>query len=162
MQRLIDKSYFWGELEITGLFKPETEDELNKFISKYQKKYLKDMFNGEFDNEIPAGVLTYLVDEETLTSPIANYVYLYWQQSKTPAQTNAGTKVLNTQNTTPITPDFKYVRIYNEMVKTNLDIHVYLSTLEDYDYTPIYEYLLGYKNDNGFYPSVLEYKSIFG
>ena len=44
MENLIDKSYFWGDIEITGLFKAEVETKLNMTIAKYQKEYLKQMF----------------------------------------------------------------------------------------------------------------------
>lgn len=163
MQNIIDKSYFWGEIEITGMFKPEVEGELNKFIAKYQKIYLHDMFNGEFDTEIPVGVLAMLKDEETYTSPIANFVYVYWQAAKQIPQTNAGVKGLNTQNTVAISPDYKAARAWNEMVRRNGEIHEYLYNLEGYDYLNlIYPYLTEYKLKNGYYPYILEYKNVFG
>lgn len=153
MTNLIDKKYFWGELEITGLSIATKEDELNKFITKYQKRYLNEMFHGEFDEEIPSDILPYLLDEEALTSPIANYVYFYWQKAHFVVQTNAGTKALNTQNTTIQTPYGKMCNAWNEMVDKNELLYqfMYDSESTDYDFAndiyPYYkEYLFEYLN----------------
>lgn len=147
MNNKIDKKYFWGELEITGLSVATKEDELNKFIAKYQKKYLKEMFNDVFVDEIPTDILSLLVDEETITSPIANFVYFFWQNSHAVVQTNAGTKALNTQNTQVQSPYFKMCAAWNEMVLKNEEIYkfMYEAETEDYDFAnDIYPYYKEY------------------
>lgn len=136
MQNLIDKSYFWGELEITGLFKDETDRELEQFIAKYQKKYIKEMFGNFFENELPQSVVALLLDTENFTSPIANYVYVYWQRAKAGVQTNAGVKGINTQNTISISPAQKQEFAWNEMAAANTEIHQAMFAMEtdDFDY----------------------------
>lgn len=123
MTNLIDKSYFWGELEITGLFKEETEAELNQFITKYQKKYIKEMFGNFFNDTLPESISSLLVDADTKISPIANYVYFYWQRAKASIQTNAGVKGLNTQNTITVSPAAKQQYAWNEMAYANTEVH---------------------------------------
>lgn len=145
MQNLINKDYFWGTTELTGMFKPSSEDELNKYIAKYQKRYLRDMFADMFTEEIPSEVMALLVSSDTLESPIANYVYYFWQRTKTTIQTNAGVKQLNIQNTLSASPAQKMCDAWNDMVNANVRIHEYLSGLEvtpalDY-YNNIYPYL---------------------
>lgn len=145
MQNLINKDYFWGITELTGMFKADTEAELNKFIAKYQKMYLKDMFADMFEDEIPEDLMKYLVNADTLESPIANYVYYHWQRVKATIQTNAGVKRVDTPNTLSVSPAQKMCDAWNEMVYINIQIHEYLSELEvtpelDY-YNNIYPYL---------------------
>lgn len=144
MENLIDKRYFWGNIQITGLTKEESETELNKYIAKYQAKYIKDMFGTAFDEEIPETIKAKLFNDTLLTSPIANYVYYYWQRDKAVVQTNAGTKQLTTQNTISVSPANKICSAWNEMVVENIAIHDYLFELgtTDFDYlNDIYPYI---------------------
>jgi len=44
MDNLIDATYFWGELKVTGLTDPKTLAEFNQFIAEYEADYLLKMF----------------------------------------------------------------------------------------------------------------------
>ena len=77
MTNKIDKTYFWGENKITGLNAVDTklETELNMYIAKYQPIYFKKMFGME---EIPAELLSLVVDTTLKLSPLANFVFYYF------------------------------------------------------------------------------------
>ena len=145
MENLIDKSYFWGDIEITGLFKPEMEAKLDMMIAKYQKEYLKQMFGTYFlEHEMTDTFKNLLIDDELKTSPIANFVYYYWQRNNATFQTNAGVKTLNVQNTISVSPAEKMVSAWNQMVTWNEEIHSSLYDLEtdEFDYlNDIYPYI---------------------
>lgn len=147
MEINIDKRYFWGELAITGLRKDDSDNELNMFITKYKKDYIKKLFGGAFtEATLPDDLLPLLIDEDCATSPIANYIYYYWQRSHASMQTNAGVKVANTQNTISVSPGAKMANAWNEMVLKNIEIHDFLFEEE----TEVYDYL------NDIYPYICE------
>ena len=145
MENLIDKSYFWGDIEITGLFKPEMEAKLDMMIAKYQKEYLKQMFGTYFlEHEMTDTFKELLIDDELKTSPIANFVYFYWQRNNATFQTNAGVKTLNVQNTQTVSPAEKMVSAWNQMVTWNEEIHnsLYEFETDEFDYlNDIYPYI---------------------
>ena len=98
MENLIDSSYFWGELEIDSLFTnqasgiPLTEagnnsaSELDRYIAKYQKYYLEQMFGETLAANLQSELIDLIRDEQLKTSLIANCVYYFYMranQSKT-------------------------------------------------------------------------------
>ncbi len=122
MENLIDKSFFWGELKITGLnaYESEQEDELNMFIAKFQKDYLTRMFGSS--TILPKDLLYYLVDDDLKISPIANFVFCNWLKRESVFQTNSGAKVLNIQNTEKANVTALFSSAWNEMARKNNSI----------------------------------------
>lgn len=149
---LIDESYFWGELELGNLFKNQngnllTEagtkavNELTLFINKYEPKYLEAMFGATLAAEMPAELIALVVNEETKTSPIANYVYYFIMKSKASVTTQAGV-IKNTVINTQIASAWdKMASAWNEMVDTNLKIHQALYDTETLEYAEPLSYL---------------------
>jgi len=139
MTNKIDKTYFWGENKITGL--TGTTDtalaqvaELNDFISKYQPIYFKKMFGMV---EIPAELLALVIDTTLKLSPLANFVFYYWQKANINTPTNTGMKTLVQQNTVDQSPIPNMVTQWNEMVNKNIDVHNYLLEQETLEIAPI-------------------------
>ena len=121
MQNIIDKSYFWGQLLITGL--NQDSSEIDMYIAKLQKVYLTKMFGEDIANDLPDELKAMLFDSTLKTSPIANYVYYYWQKANVTKATNAGMKTLNIPNTSDngVVPNIIYA--WNEMVEFNIELH---------------------------------------
>ena len=73
MEHLIDKNYFWGGLYIADLSEARESAELDRYIAKYQKEYIKRMFGVAYASldELPEELVNALRDETLLTSPIA-------------------------------------------------------------------------------------------
>lgn len=125
MTNKIDKTYFWGENKITGLnaVDAKLETELNMYIAKYQPIYFKKMFGME---ELPAELLALVIDTTLKISPLANFVFYYWQKANRSTATNTGMKTLVQQNTVEQSPIPSMIAQWNEMVSKNIDIHNYL------------------------------------
>lgn len=154
MENIIDERYFWGEIKIAGIESAplgttqaiainKKNNEFNKFIAKYQKKYLTEMFGSDLAAALPNELKELVYDEETLTSPIANYVYYFYQRANATQTTAAGEKKLTVVNTSVSSPASKMCLAWNEMVAENCKIHKDLYDIETLEYeTP-----LSYLND---------------
>lgn len=125
MEHLIDKNYFWGGLYIPDLSEARDAAELDRYIAKYQKEYIKRMFGVEYANldELPDELVAELMDETMLVSPIANFVYFYYQRDKATVSTASGEKQVSIQSTASVSPNEKLVRAWNEMVEMSAEIH---------------------------------------
>ena len=116
MQPLIDKTYFCGELEIdTGLHRPSgtllgeaaanAESEIDKYIIKHQKEFLRQMFSERYMEsvgwELPSELVALIRDKDSIapTSPLANYVYFFYSRANQTLSTPAGEKTTVIQNT---------------------------------------------------------------
>ena len=151
MANIIDESYFW-EYEIAGITASTIgttqqvgiNNKLSKFqlfINKYQKKYLESMFGKTLAANLPNELKELLYDEETKTSPIANYVYFFYQRANETRTTAAGEKKLTVQNTVPTSNYPKRVQAWNEMVARNIEIHNDLSELGTLEYAEPLDYV---------------------
>lgn len=166
MENLIDDTYFWGELELGNLFKNtngnllseagnNASNELQMFITKYQKKYLTEMFGKTLAANLPAELIALIRDEDAKTSPIANYVYFFAMRNKQSVTSKAGEVRNSVVNTQIETAGDKMKNAWFEMVQFNLALHQDLYDTETLEYeTP-----LSYLND--IYPEIKENSSIF-
>ncbi len=140
MEHLIDKNYFWGALYIADLSEAREAAELDRYIAKYQKEYIKRMFGAAYSvlDELQEELADLVRDETTLTSPIANFVYFHYQRDKATVSTASGEKQINIQSTANVSPNEKIVRAWNDMVTANADIHSLLYdgtvTMDGVDY----------------------------
>lgn len=140
MEHLIDKNYFCGGLYIADLSETREAAELDRYIAKYQKDYIKRMFGVVYSelDELPEELVALLRDETLLVSPIANYVYFQYQRDKATVTTGSGEKTVTIQNTSAMSPSEKFVKAWNEMVDMSGEIHLKLYdgtvTIDGVDY----------------------------
>ena len=135
MDNLIDETYFWGELEIDGLFKNQASglvlteagnnasSELDKYIAKYQKYYLEQMFGETLADDLPAKLIALIRDEQLKTSQIANCVYYFYMRANQTQTTGAGEVKMDIIRTRMSSANEKMCRVWNEMVTANRKIH---------------------------------------
>ena len=128
MANLIDTTYFWGELKIVGLADAKTLEEFNKFITMYEADYLLKMFGDKYPT-IPTALSSLLIDSTRKISPIANYVYVKYQDNNRTATTFAGEKNLLQSNTSIADDRAKRQLAWNKMVNLNQIVHQKLYTL---------------------------------
>lgn len=145
MQPLIDKTYFWGELKIdTGLHRPSgtllgeaaanAESEIDKYIIKHQKEFLRQMFSERYMEsvgwELPSELVALIRDEDSIapTSPLANYVYFFYSRDNETMSTPAGEKKTVIQNTSGVSKKEKLVNAWRGMARELNRIHLKLYT----------------------------------
>lgn len=155
MEPFIDTDYFIGEIVIGQIEQSEVEKNLLVFIKKYQKQFLKLMLGkslyAAFDAGLAVGspdqkwldMKAQLVDEDDLTSPIAQYVYYWYQQDNTTQTVGIGQMKPESLNGYIVANTAKNVKAWNDMVKVNRAFSQWLyDHSEDYDleypYTPVY------------------------
>lgn len=168
MEQLIDISYFVGEINIAQLGQLAVAEDVDRFITKYQSRYLRavlgyafskqfeDNYNSETEDEWSAivngsayvdanGITQYwngLVDEDAVVSPIANYVYYKYIADLQSATTASGEKEDNAQGSLNVAAAGKQARAWNEMVVMNFQLVDFLlnkKTDGDRDY-PDFEF----------------------
>ena len=128
---LIDSTYFIGEINIAQADQIEVRDNLDIFITKYQKRFLTLLLGETLYVEFMAGLKLdpipakwealrdKLVDAETKESPIANYVYYWYIRDVTVQTVGVGQVKSKAENATIVSPAGKMVRAWNEMVQWN-------------------------------------------
>lgn len=160
---LIDRTYFVGELNIPNTHVAAISSQLSLFIQKYEEKFLRDVlgyslfksFNAAWPStdqkwiDLVEGV-EYISNGKTKfwrglvdavsgdvsfdTSPIANYIYYWWQRNNhTQTATTSEVKTAN-ENATVASPALKMVRAWNEMSTWVCELVDYLDARKD-DYT---------------------------
>lgn len=138
---LINATYFIGEINLPGLSEPANAENLLTFITKYEKKFLQQLFGEDLYDLYVAGLAedpvdekwtalsAMLVDTDTKESPIANYVYYYFTRDMATLTANLGEVKPKGENASFASPIAKQVRAWNEMVdfvwKFELDTDVY-------------------------------------
>lgn len=133
MELLINESYFWGELYIpvskntaSNVLQQSavnSADDLGKYITKYQKIYLDQMFGADLAADLPPELIALIVDEESKTSPIANMVYYHWMRANQTSTLPSGEKSLAIMNTLIRSGNEKMAFAWNEGVKMNRKVH---------------------------------------
>lgn len=172
MENLIDSSYFWGELEIDSLFTNQASgialmeaggnsaSELDRYIAKYQKYYLEQMFGETLAANLPSELIDLIRDEQLKTSPIANCVYYFYMRANQSKTTGAGEVKMDIIRTRAVSASEKMCRAWNEMVKLNRKIHEDLYNAETITVTiDDVETELNYLDD--IYPEILLSDNIF-
>lgn len=132
MDNLINKDYFIGLNKITGLneSEPDREEQLNLLISQYQPEFLERFFGSTITLTAESELIPFIRNEETKTSPLANYIYCIYQENQAALTTNAGDKKINIQNTSVADYRNKVVKSWNNMVIQNQKIHDKLYQLQ--------------------------------
>jgi len=180
MQPLIDKTYFWGELKIdTGLHRPSgtllgeaaanAESEIDKYIIKHQKEFLRQMFSERYMEsvnwELPSELVAMIRDEDSIapTSPLANYVYFFYSRANQTMSTPAGEKTSVIQNTAFTSQVPKMVNAWNEMVKKVRNIHEKLYNAKTIKIKDVdFDYIENIYNNVDFCSDIYETINVFG
>ena len=135
MDNLIDATYFWGELEIDGLFTNQASgialmeaggnsaSELDQYIAKYQKYYLEQMFGKPLAANLPAELIALIRDEQLKTSLITNCVYYFYMYANESKTTGAGEVKMDIIRTRSVSAQNKIIKAWNEMVNKTIEIH---------------------------------------
>lgn len=123
MTNIIDKQYFWGGLALSNLSEEEELNELDRYIAKYQKEYLTVMFGAAIALDTPDAIIDLLVDTDTLTSPIANYVYFHFRRDNATMTTTVGEKKTMISKTSYSSSNEKLVAAWNEMARWSGELH---------------------------------------
>lgn len=64
-------------------------------------------------------------------SPIAYYVYYQYQSSEASKTGGTGEGIINTQNSTPVSPSYKMAKAFNKMVHINMELFDFLYSNKD-------------------------------
>lgn len=138
---IINASYFIGELNIPNTDKVDVLENLQFFIDRYEKEYLRkvlgvDLYNDFIDGIDPIiepwlslkngkdfvnlqGRLTqyFGLANDDKQSPLANYVYYHFQKNAYTQSTGVGETQSKTENATVVSPGAKMEKAWNDMVK---------------------------------------------
>jgi len=153
--QLIDVSYFIGEINIANTDQQPVSERLEYFIRQYEKRFLSALLGSvvaaQFKVELakPAGQIpqiwidlkNILVNEEDRTSPIANYVYKFYQFNSQTSSVGLGEAKPKAENATMESVVPKVIWAWNLMVDWLIDnrewfIDFYLTNdLTGYYYT---------------------------
>jgi hypothetical protein len=161
---LIDDTYFVGEILIAGLGYPPVQEALGTFIAKREPEYLKavlgygfyKVFSSGINNGQPEDRWNDLVNGSDYTdkcgmlrewtglvndgkqSPIANYVYYWFQRDNVTFTSTVGEMEGQSENATSVSPAYKMCRAYNEMVDQTEVLHDFLMNKKDGDGNLVY------------------------
>lgn len=154
MANEIDKSYFTGgELKIPQISNVDVVVSLQWFIDAKEPKFLSLLLGANLYAAYLAGinvVAPAVPDAKWVTlqnklktvngsakqSPIANYIYYWWQRANETASTGTGEKVLASDNAKDASARVKAGRAWNEMAHWNRDIRTFLKDNATYpEYT---------------------------
>jgi hypothetical protein len=139
---LIDHTFFIGELNLPNTGNTEMQLRLNRFITKYEDRFLTELLGYDLYKQLKTGLiaitpdskwtdirdgadftfngLSYnwqgLVNDDTKTSIIANYVYYWWMRNEATQTTAVGEVITKTENSTRISPATKMRSAWDEMV----------------------------------------------
>lgn len=131
MSQLTDIAYLYGELKIGQGSQPEVIASVNKFIAKYEKRYLILLLGDDLYNQFVSGLLVGPVDQKWTdlknaivdtvdkVSPISNYVYFYFQRNEVTQTVGAGEATPDLMNGITASKLDKTRRAWNEMVSLN-------------------------------------------
>ena len=146
MDLLIDSSYFVGEINIAQLGQIDVQEQVDSFIAKYHFRYLRNVLGYAFsklfedgynpanddrwkkivdgDDYTDAKEVTRhwagLIDSDLPYSPIANYVYYFYNTDLQSVSTISGEQEMKHQGAMNTAAAQKLSRAWNEMVDANL------------------------------------------
>ena len=157
MALYIDSTYFFGILQVPNLGDTANAANFAAILTKYEKTFLKKFFGYEFAQvliaeyalPIPTARAVGIVEGGTFTdgkgitrtwqglknddkeSPLANYVYFFWQKINVTKTMQARESIQLTENSVRVNPSAKVTAVYNEMVKMGKELECYLYYKKD-------------------------------
>lgn len=173
---IIDSTYFKGPLTLAQLGQQSVEDNLNIFIEQYEPEFLSkslgyalsqsliegidvgsgdieqkwlDLLNGVQFTNTAGRARKWIGFASEVFSPIAAYVYWYFQRDKATNTTGSGEVKAQNENSSTVSPANKMNNAWNEMVKHLEVLWQFLEVSEaytDYRYEDIDRGGLCFKN----------------
>lgn len=152
----LDNDYFVGEMTIAQLSQEWVSENFEAQRDKLQTQYLNKMLGKTLAKNFLNGldVVSPIVPEqkwldlrdgvegkwggfinEGKTSPIANYVYYYYNLDLYSASVGSGEVVPANENSRHVLNYSKLCKIWNEMVEMNLELNLFLRG-GNYNYSP--------------------------
>lgn len=124
---IIAPSIFVAEIAIAQSENAYVDDNIQKFIDKYERKFMLELFGATFYAEILAGLALLdtnpakakwisLRDETDLKQMIANYVYYWYKRNETTLSAGISETKPKAQNADVTNSIDKQIRSWNEMV----------------------------------------------
>lgn len=161
---LIDKSYFFGEINIAGLGNIPVQNTLALFIGKREPEYLElvlgyafnalftaamavdpivtrwsDLLNGAEYKNCKGFTKKWKGFKNTdKQSPIANYIFHWYDRDNVTFPTTTGEKEGKSDNAKSASSNAKMVRAWNEMIDQTALLHDFLLNKKDVSGTLIY------------------------
>ena len=134
MENQIDLKYFYGLLALpyanmsqyqsgpSSQAVDTEQSELTRYIKRYQKEFFIKLFGEDAIPDDIDGLTALLVDEETLVSPIANYVFCQVLPIYQSRATAAGEELKGNDNGQRTNYSDRYCMAWNDMVRMCADI----------------------------------------
>lgn len=146
---LIDSNYFRGDLEIpnqdaSGYAGTAIKSALNASIERFERELLLNLLGKTLYTEFVAGLAanpvegkwtnlkSQLIDSENLLSPLAYYVFYKFRRQQLSVNMNGVEAVLQSENASNTSPNFKLTEVWNECRKGILDVIEFLNGSSDY------------------------------
>ena len=151
MANIIDKSYFFGELLIAQLSETSVQDKVANFIDIYEREFLEGIlgyvsYKDFIDNPnsqkwVDVRYEKEYVDEYGIPrkwkglkfttgtinqSPIANYVYYWYQRSQLTNTGGVGEVKTKSENSYPAIPKWKMENAWNNMVDSVIELYSFM------------------------------------
>lgn len=138
---IIDATYFVGEINIAQLGQPEVLELVNRFIKKYEKRFMKEYFGATLakkindENTTPGDPLMEAIltgadfeykgepvewvglKNTDKVSPIANYVFYFFAEDQLTSQSQVGEVYNKAENAELVSPDSRLAYIWNDMIE---------------------------------------------
>jgi hypothetical protein len=178
MATLIDTSYFIGPLLIGQSDQATVSTRLTQFIDRYEKEYFLNLMGYNFKKLYDAGIAAVtqkyvdirdgkeytnrwgvldkwrgLKETDPKRSPIANYVYYWFERDTVTVTTGTGEVKPNQQNSRSIYAGNKMMTAWNEMVKWNWEFWNFMYSNQD-TYPEFFQDLRNWCNSNDLYKPV--------
>lgn len=154
---IVQKSDFVDEVEIANWAQPATAASLNRFIAKYESKFLSYLMKPDFKNEFytelakPEILSIWQALSDYIKPAIVNYIYVkyqYWLDTQT---TGNGEGKLQSANAVNVSARGKVVKQWNEMVDTVQRVNIVLNEQTFPNYAPVYSYWFYEPGDKEFH-----------
>ena len=141
MANLITYEYFVNDpLKIpnisgTGTIPEALQAAVTRYITQYEKKFLRrllgdDLYDAMIANTAPTPrwvtLKAQLVNSTDKISPIANYVWYYYQKQNQVVITQSGDKKTSEANMSALINGGKYMEVWNQMVSDAEDFYDWL------------------------------------
>lgn len=175
---LIDTSYFQGDLSLGQITSPAVVASVNLFIQKYEDDFLVKMLSYPLYKLYKAGIIAQVPDQRYLDirdgveyeysgvtnkwqgltfgdqlkrSPIANYVYWHYIKDNNSFTMGAGEVKPENSTSENVSPKFKMIRAWNEMVHMNRELGQMIIARKDVypEYMPLYSGMFKTVNEFG-------------
>jgi len=133
---IINKTYFFGELDIANTNNIHVEARLNSFIEKYEPKFLALLFGETMYSQLTAQLLLTPINanwsslRDKVKGLLAMYVWYYYSRDQASKTTAAGEVAPSVENGVRVSVMDKQVKVWNEMVEGIAVLYDYLDLNE--------------------------------